>query len=385
MGNMIIFVRNKLQQVNIKHLKHVRKMAIANANISLGCEIFAVLSVTGSLIYGVYETQRVPHFMADVFLVLPLLPLITTMMSSVGGAYNYLIQVGVNVERIKDIVEGQQENSHMIDKSEFDTSDSAYEDSYLSVRDGFFMDGDVHILSHINITIKRGETVAFVGKVGSGKSTLLHMIIGLYPMHSGILTLKNVDASRCSIYGWRSQFSFVAQNSYVFSDSIFENIAIGLSSEYRSTLSLEQLRELVESAAMKAGIHDYISELPAGYDTIIGEGEKVLSGGERKRIMLARAFIRNADILVLDEPTASLDIENELNIMESLKKYGKEKTILLTAHKLQTIQAVDKIYVMDAGRIIEEGNHEELMKRKGAYYNLWKAQAMSEDSQNSTT
>lgn len=214
------------------------------------------------------------------------------------------------------------------------------------------------IIDNISIHIPEKTTTAIVGPSGGGKTTLCHLISRFWDVDSGSVKLGGIDVREYSMDSLMKNFSFVFQNVYLFSDTIANNIRFG---------HPEAPMEEVIKAARKACCHEFIMSLPDGYDTVIGEGGTSLSGGEKQRISIARAIMKDAPIIILDEATANVDPENEKELTEAVKALTKEKTILMIAHRLKTVRNADNILVIDGGRIVQQGTHSELMKQNGIY------------------
>lgn len=218
---------------------------------------------------------------------------------------------------------------------------------------------DVSALSDINLTIKEGQTVAFVGRSGSGKSTLLNLIPRLYDVTQGAIRLDGIDIQDYELENLRSHISYVGQDVVLFNDTIEHNIAYG-------SMKSCSHDEVIE-ASKAAYAYDFINESSAGFQTIVGERGVMLSGGQRQRIAIARALLNDAPVLILDEATSALDTESERYIQSSLEQLMKNRTTLIIAHRLSTIENADIIIVMDRGRIVESGSHEELLALNGHY------------------
>ena len=225
-----------------------------------------------------------------------------------------------------------------------------------------YPDDHTPVLSDINITIKPGEKVALVGPSGGGKTTLCNLIPRFYDPTEGEILIDGQNIRRVTLQSLRSSVGVVQQDVYLFSGSVYENIAYG-----RPGASHEE----VIRAAKLAGAHEFIESLKDGYDTYVGERGVKLSGGQKQRISIARVFLKNPKVLLLDEATAALDNESEHLVSESLDKLAADRTTLTIAHRLTTIRGADRILVLSGSRIVEEGTHEALMKKQGIYYQLY--------------
>jgi ATP-binding cassette subfamily B protein len=221
--------------------------------------------------------------------------------------------------------------------------------------------GDRNALQNVNLEIAPGQTVALVGRSGAGKSTFANLLLRLYEPTEGRITVDRFDIRQVSLASLRSQIGVVPQEVFLFSGTIRDNIAFG---EPGATL------EEVVGAAMLAGAHEFISELPLGYDTVIGERGQSLSGGQRQRIAIARALFKKPRILIFDEATSALDTESERAIQQNLDHILKNRTTLIIAHRLSTVRNADQIVVLDQGIIVETGTHDALMRQRGLYHYL---------------
>ena len=222
--------------------------------------------------------------------------------------------------------------------------------------------GDEHILNDINLKINENDSVALVGPSGGGKTTIASLIPRFWDVNKGTIKLGDVDVRDISTKELMSNISFVFQNTTLFKDSIYNNVAIGRKGASRS--------EVLEAISL-AQCDDIIDELPDGIDTVIGSEGTYLSGGQQQRIALARAILKDAPVIILDEATALADPENEYLIQKAISEITKDKTVIMIAHRLSSIRNVDKIYVIDYGRIVEEGNHDDLVGSNGLYSRMW--------------
>lgn len=222
------------------------------------------------------------------------------------------------------------------------------------------------LLRDFDLEIPAGSTLGIVGATGSGKSTIVKLLLRLYELQSGTIRLDGQPVQTLELGDLRKAIGLVSQEVFLFHGTVAENIAYG---------SFDASRAAIERAAQLAEASRFIEALPQGYDTVVGERGQRLSGGQRQRIALARAILKNPPVLILDEATAAVDNETEAAIQRSLDRITAERTTLVIAHRLSTVRHADRIVVMDQGRIVESGSHEELIAAGGAYVNLWRVQA----------
>lgn len=221
-----------------------------------------------------------------------------------------------------------------------------------------FSYGGENVIRDVSVKIPEGTTCALVGPSGSGKTTLVSLVARFWDVQEGNIRIGGYDVKEYTCDSLLRNFSIVFQNVYLFEDTIENNIKFGAS---------DATHEMVVKAAKKACCHDFISELPKGYQTLVGEGGASLSGGERQRISIARAILKDAPIVILDEATASVDPENERELQQAIAELTKDKTILMIAHRLSTIRNADQILVLDKGCIVQQGTHQALMQQEGLY------------------
>ncbi|MDT9340659.1 ABC transporter ATP-binding protein/permease [Trichodesmium erythraeum 21-75] len=221
-------------------------------------------------------------------------------------------------------------------------------------------------IQNISMKIPAGKTIGIVGSTGSGKSTIVKLLLRFYEIQSGKITLDGIEINQINLQDLRRAIGLVSQDIFLFHGTVIENISYG---SFDATLS-----EII-AAAKIAEADNFINKLPQGYDTIIGERGQKLSGGQRQRIALARAVLKNPPILILDEATSAVDNETEAAIQKSLEKITQNRTTIAIAHRLSTIRNADCIYVMEHGKIVEVGRHEELLKKSGTYSTLWRVQS----------
>ena len=221
-----------------------------------------------------------------------------------------------------------------------------------------FAYGEKEVLHDVSFTLKKNRMLALVGPSGGGKSTVANLLSRFWDVKQGQILVRGRDIRDIPLSDLMDQISMVFQRVYLFQDTVYNNIAMGRT---------DATREEVYEAARKARCYDFIMELPDGFDTVIGEGGASLSGGERQRISIARCILKDAPIVILDEATASVDADNESYIQEAITQLCRGKTLLVIAHRLNTIRHADEILVIDQGRIVQAGAHDTLMEEEGIY------------------
>lgn len=267
-------------------------------------------------------------------------------------------QAGVSFRRLEELQSIPAETSGWEKVDIVNTSAPAicFKQLYFSYQEG------TEVLKGVDFIVEQGETVAFVGGSGEGKSTIFRILLAFYQRSKGEYLLFGKGSEEWDLQALRDCFSYVSQNVFLLPQSIFQNVACGKEGA---------TKEEVIQACKAANIHDFIKKLPEGYDTLVGERGTKLSGGERQRISIARAFLKDAPIILMDEPTAAVDAGTEAEIQEAIHRVTQGRTVLIVAHRLSTVKEADVIYVLHDGVAAEQGTHQELLKRQGIYAGLY--------------
>jgi len=284
------------------------------------------------------------------------------LLSTVKKIVDYMEQFQKGMTGIERFVEIMDEENDIKDvKNAIVLNDVKGDIEFKNVSFAYPM-SDSNVINDISFSIKKGENIALVGSSGVGKTTISNLIPRFYDVTSGSIYIDNMDIRQINQKSLRNNIGIVQQDVYLFSGTVYENIVYGKNNA---------TKEEVEKAAKMAGAYDFIMELENGFDTYIGERGTKLSGGQKQRISIARVFLKNPPILILDEATSALDNNSEAIVQQSLEKLSDGRTTITIAHRLSTIRNADKIFVLTENGIQESGNHEELLEKKGIYYNLY--------------
>lgn len=274
--------------------------------------------------------------------------------------WNQLQEVVIAVERINDVLDAEPEEDLQYQARQ-NLPEVRGHIRFDNVTFRYHPESDTNVLENLSFEVQNGQMVALVGRSGSGKTTISKLVLGLYPPTDGKVLVDGQDITSISLRSLRQQVGVVDQDTFLFGSTIRENISLA---HPGATLA-----EVIEAAKL-AGADEFIKKLPMGYETQIGEGGGLLSGGQRQRIAIARALLGNPKLLVLDEATSHLDTESERIIQRNLNTILKGRTTLVIAHRLSTVRNADLILVLDRGVLIESGNHEQLMAKRGHYFYL---------------
>lgn len=351
------FEQKKFSLINENNRKHNMKLFSTKA-IGNSITIFiASLGVAGVVYVATLEQVKNSMTVGDFSGFITAMVLLMTPLKRLTNI-NAMIQKGIAAAvSIFSLLDEDNED----DQGQLDANDLEGSINFKNVC--FSYNQAEHTLDGINISINPGETIAIIGKSGSGKTTLVNLIPRFYEIESGQLLIDSENIQNYSLRSLRSNISLVTQEVTLFNDTIFNNIAYGKYSD-------NEVRKVVTSAHMD----EFINNLPKGLDTLVGDQGILLSGGQRQRIAIARALLKDAPILILDEATSSLDSESERYIQKALDQLMKNRTTLVIAHRLSTIENADRIIVLSKGRIVEQGNHNELIKQNAEYASLHRLQ-----------
>jgi subfamily B ATP-binding cassette protein MsbA len=338
---------------------HTTMKAIQVSSIgSSHMEVIGVLGVAGIIWYGGYLVIHDEMTPGAFFSFLAAMFMAYAPIRRLSGANNTVQQALAAAERVFEVLDLQTEQEANSGRTDIPPIRRSIEFRHVSFQyDGHTMAA----LNHVDLTIQAGEVLAFVGSSGSGKTTLVSLLPRYYEPTEGQILIDGIDLRDCTLRSVRAQIGIVSQEVVLFDDTIRNNIGYG-----RPDASAAE----VEGAARLAFAHDFIEKLPQRYDTVIGERGLKLSGGERQRIAIARAILRDPPILILDEATSALDTQSERIVQLALANLMKNRTTLVVAHRLSTIQNADRIVVLDRGAVVEIGSHEELLRKGGQYKKL---------------
>lgn len=365
--NAIKQVQNAFQKVNLVHQKLITK-AFRKRDLSpilnetLGAAVMLSLVWYGGLmILDVHNDQQLTGKVFLTFIIV--FSQLLRPIQGIATNLAFLTKARASQERINEIL-NTDERIYEVDNP------TALPELNIGIRyeNVSFKYKDEFVLKNINLTINKGKTIALVGESGSGKSTLGDLLPRFYDVNEGTIYFDNIPITECSILDLRNHIGIVSQESILFNTTVRENIAFGMPN---ATLAE------VENAARIANAHDFIMNLDSGYETNIGERGNKLSGGQKQRISIARAVLKNPNILILDEATSALDTESEKLVQDALDKLMKDRTSIIIAHRLSTIRNADEIILLSKGEIKERGTHDELIQLKGMYYNLCSLQGIN--------
>jgi subfamily B ATP-binding cassette protein MsbA len=360
------YENKRFAQENEQLLKLTLKSVSINAISSPVMEFLGSIGIAAIIIYGGYQVINSHSTPGTFFSFLGALIMLYAPIKNLTRVNNTIQQGIAAAERVFALIDTipdikNRENAVVLHKIS----------EGIAIENVTFRYETAPVLKNIHLTIKAGEVVAFVGMSGGGKTTLVNLIPRFYDVSDGRILIDGMDIRDVTIESLRKQIGIVTQQTILFNDTVHNNIAYG---------DIQKSDSDIIQAAKAANAHDFIIKLPKGYDTIIGEQGTKLSGGERQRVSIARALLKDAPILILDEATSSLDTEAEIEVQDALENLMKGRTTLVIAHRLSTIRNADRIIVLVAGEIVEEGTHETLLEKQGEYYKLYNMQFKADDN-----
>ncbi len=348
------------------NVSYVKASALLNTLVSLFVEsvVCIILGYGGYLVYqGKFDAgelmEFIGYFNAIIWPVMSVTELIE--MSSRGRA---------SLKRVSELLDAVQEVDDKPTATDVTEVTGKIEFRHLTFR---YLDGDYEALSDVSFTINPGESVGIVGKTGSGKTTVADLILRCYNVPDGTLLIDDKDVNDITIHSLRNFCAYVPQDNFLFSDTIADNISFASDTDERA---------LVERSAALADVDDNIREFANGYDTVLGERGVTVSGGQKQRISIARALMKEAAILILDDSVSAVDTDTERVILDNLRQTRKGKTTLLVAHRVTTVQNLDKIVYLDGGKVLDVGTHEQLVARCAEYRNMVELQKLDEEEDN---
>jgi len=337
---------------------HRNNMASPMSEFLGSATIIIILWFGGRIVLNGEDDMKPQEFLGFI----GLFYLILNPAKAISQAFFSIQKGNASAERIMSILDSDntiKDKPGAIEKNSFDRE--------IELRNISFKYKDDYILKDFSLTIPKGKTIALVGQSGSGKSTLTNLIPRFYDVEKGEIMIDGINIKDLTIESLRELIGLVTQESILFHDTVKNNIKLGVE---------EASDEEVIDAAKIANAHEFIENLPNKYDTNIGDSGNTLSGGQRQRLSIARAVLKNPPIMILDEATSALDTESEQLVQKALEKMMENRTSLVVAHRLSTIQKADEIIVMHEGKIVEKGKHDELLKKKGTYYKLVNMQSL---------
>jgi subfamily B ATP-binding cassette protein MsbA len=356
---------SRFSRENENLLKLTLKSVTISAVSSPFMEFLGGVGIAAIIFYGGYQVIQGVSTPGTFFSFLAALILLYEPIKRLTNVNNTIQQGIAGAQRVFSIIDAVPEIRNKPEAIPLPAISKA-----IDIRNVTFRYEDTPVLKQINLTVRAGEAVAFVGMSGGGKTTLVNLIPRFYDVSEGQILIDGRDIRDVTMESLRAQIGIVTQQTILFNDTVRNNIIYG---------DIEKTEADVIRAAKAANAHHFIVNLPEGYDTVIGEQGTKLSGGERQRISIARALLKDAPILVLDEATSSLDTEAEIEVQEALENLMKGRTTLVIAHRLSTIRNADRIVVLVNGEIVEEGTHEALLDKKGEYFRLYQMQFKNGD------
>jgi len=347
--NLATWMTNRIRRRSDNSLR-IGLVAATTQAVRTTVDAMADATLVGLIAYGAYRSALNPSFVPRLVALIQMSNGVTTLFSQLSRILADLQVSLASGTRVLEMMDLPAEPDHLTgSESEPPVTPFGVSVSNLAFT---YSGSDSPVVSDVGFTVRKGSTVAFVGPSGGGKTTLFKLLLGLYAPTRGTITVDSDSINDEALAKWRRNFAYVPQNAFVFSDTVYRNIVGG---------TPDPGPQEVERAAQAANAHDFIMQLPEGYQTVLEESGRNLSGGEKQRIAIARAVLQKAPVLLLDEATSALDTESEQQVQEAIERLMKGRTTLVIAHRLSTIQRAGTIYYLEDGHLVEQGTHEELM------------------------
>jgi ATP-binding cassette subfamily B multidrug efflux pump len=350
---------NQSKEKNI-HLYKAQALFFPMMILLIGISNLIVLYIGGmQYINGFITIGTIAEFIMYVNMLTWPVAIVGWVTSTIQQAEASQKRINEFLEQTPEISDGNQPIQNLQNSIEFKNVSLTYDDTHIIA------------LKNINLTVQKGETIAILGKTGSGKSSILNLISRLYDTSEGSVIMNNVNIKEYGLSSLRNIIGFVPQDPFLFSDSIENNIKFGAENA---------TEEEIQKAAKNAAIHENISDFNQGYQTVLGERGITVSGGQKQRISIARAIIKNPEILIFDDCLSAVDTETEEQILKNIKRISKDKTTFIVSHRVSSTKNADKIIILEEGRIIQQGTHIELLNQKGYYKELYQQQLLEKEN-----
>jgi subfamily B ATP-binding cassette protein MsbA len=356
--------RDRADRLRRSNLRYVAQQAIASPLI----EFFGALTIVGLLTYARLQIKAGAMSTGEFTSFVIALLMLYEPVKRLTGIHNIFQQALGASQKVFEYLDREQQITEKPNAQRLPRFEKSIVFDHVSFR---YPTGSQFALEGIDLDVKAGQVVALVGPSGAGKTTLANLVPRFYDATSGAVKIDGRDLRDLRLASLREHISIVAQDTFLFNDTVAANIGYGL---------LHATAEQVREAARNALAEEFIGRMPQGYDTVIGERGQKLSGGQRQRLAIARALLKNAPILILDEATSHLDTESELLVQKALQNLMEHRTVIVIAHRLSTVRRADKIVVLDQGRIAETGTHDQLLVNGGIYRRLYELQFLAIES-----
>lgn len=352
------------EKVNKNYFKENMNLMKMYAAMHPVMNAIAGMAMAVAIGYGGYITVKGAISVGDFVAFIQFLGMLVWPMMAIGIAINTITMGSASLKRIESVLNQEVEIKDEDDARQISNFEGSIRVNNLSYK---YPDTDTYVLENMSFEIKKGETLGIVGRTGSGKTTLVNLLLRLYNVDKNSIFVSGTDIMDIPLKTLRENIGYVPQDNFLFSDSIKNNVDFS-----DGSLSIEKVVNATEFAC----VHDNIVDFKEGYETVVGERGVTLSGGQKQRVSIARALIKDPEILILDDSVSAVDTDTEEKILHNLKKQRAGKTNIIIAHRISTIQSANHIIVIDEGKIVEQGNHEELVTNNGLYNSLYQKQLL---------